>query len=404
MPSPLLCTLVFGILIKSTVLPASTLSAQTNPSEQVRAMVVYARTVNDHYPLPTQSQRRQLYERVSGLFATVSYNKHHLSFKETLDDDGYFISDHPRAYYNEKYDPKQHIRGFGMFNEEILYKVQARYGTEYFSDVGLIIILGPDGGRDWYVRGVNATGYGMLGVTFTVGNKVFGKRQGQGGYVVELGASLGTPDPEDDRLNSIEEVMWNIAHEYGHWLGLGHRNPETGIYSLMVKNLHTNDRMPEYGPAPLDIFHIMQLGWLDEDDPTRVKTITDTSRPTHVTLEHIRSPVGTILARIDITGSHEQYYVSYHRQDVNLFDGVYMGQGLLIWYKRGRRVELKSAGSIDRAGKNHLDEGNDLGGLATDFFNHIRPKFTSRNAEGMTITDIRELGEQITFKVLFRDN
>lgn len=385
----------------------------TEPPAQVRAMIVYARTVQTHPPLPPVAVRNDIYEHVSGLFATVSYGAHHLSFKETLNDGGYFVSEHPVHYYKENYNPTQHIHGFGMYNEEILYKVKAKYGIRYFSDVDLIIILGPDGGPDWYAHGVNATGYGMLGVTFEIGDKVFGKKQGQGGFTVEIGTDRGTATPRDDRLATVQELMWNMSHEYGHWLGLGHRPAHLGIYSLMVKNLYTNDRMPQYGPAPLDIFHIMQLGWLDESDPSRVQIISDTTT-TVVTLNHIRSRQGLVLARIDIPNSREQFYTTYHRRDVNLFDGVYMGQGVLIWHRRGHVIDLECAVASDSTNWDHLDAGRDRGGLATDFFDSGRAEFTPNTnpntdtgltkrdtptPTGISISDIQELGSQITFTV-----
>jgi len=408
----LLLTCFFGGI---PLFSADTVAKGTATPARVRAMIIYARSVNTHYPIPSSEVRNDIYEHVSGLFATISYDAHDLSFKETLNDGAYFVSEHSVQYYKENYDPTQHLHGFGMYNEEILYKVKAKYGSRYFHDVDLIIILGPDGGRNWYTRGVNATGYGMLGVTFKTGEKVFGKRQGEGGFTLEVGTGLGTPDSNDDRLSSIQELMWNISHEYGHWLGLGHRSPNLGIYSLMVKNLYTNERMPDYGPAPLDIFHIIQLGWLDENDPKRVKIISDTMT-TAVTLNHIRSRDGIVLARIDIPDSREKFYTTYHRQDVNLFDGVYMGQGLLIWHRRDNLIDLECAGASDSTNFDHLDAGTHRGGLPTDFFNRARPEFTPNTnpntdtgltkrdtptPTGISISDIQEQGGQIIFTVHF---
>lgn len=105
-------------------------------------MVIYACDVDDAYPFPTRALRKSIYKRVSGFYKTMSYGKHRISFKEATDDGGFFVSDHAAGYYKKNYDRQRHVRGFAMFNEEILEKVRARYGDKYFRDVDMIVVVG----------------------------------------------------------------------------------------------------------------------------------------------------------------------------------------------------------------------------------------------------------------------
>ncbi|MFQ5709044.1 MAG: hypothetical protein ACE5HO_16425, partial [bacterium] len=384
----------------------------------VKALVVYAQDSNDYYPVPSQAMRDSIYARLSRFYATMSYGAHRITFKECLNAGRYFVADYSVPYYKKHYNPKKHVRGFGMFNEEILHKVKAQKGEACFSDVDLIIMAGTDGGRDWYTKGYNATGFGMLGTEFSAAGKTFGRGQRQGGFTVEIGSDIGTPDSTDDRFLPLSEIYWNFSHEYGHWLGLGHHSCKLGIYSLMCKELRGNDRMPEFGPPPLDIFHIFQLGWLSESDSSRVRTIAARPGSLTVTLEQIRSPEGLVAARIDLPGRNEKLFVCYHRQSANTFDGVYPGEGLLIWSKNKWRIELEypqTPGQKGGAGTSHRDRSDRV---ATAFFRGDH-KFShafstppgSRGSLGkdkrplikqMTVDAIHEMEDRVTFRVFFR--
>ena len=411
--------LLISIIIQHLAIAFLTAAQENSPSSVVKALVVYAQDSNDHYPFPSKGIRDSIYTRLSGLYNTLSYGSYEILFKEATNNGSYFVSNHPASYYKEHYERKKHVCGFAMFNEEILNQVKAQKGDQYFSDVNMIIVAGTDGGRGWYTSGVNATGYGMLGINFSAGGKMFGMRQGQGGITVEIGSDIGTADPNDDRLSTLQEIYWNFAHEYGHWLKLGHRSCTLGIYSLMCKKLNSNSKMPDLGPQPLDIFHIMHLGWIDESDSSRVKIITREMGNSTLTLNQIRSPIGLVLARIDIPETSEKLFVSYHRQNSNTFDGVYMGEGLLIWHKRGSRIDLKCANASGPDAGDHLDEGKNLGGLATDFFNsnnifQFTPRLKHANSvlgvsndqrhppTTITIKNIQQNGGQVTFKVILR--
>ena len=147
-----------------------------------------------------------------------------------------------------------------------------------------------------------------------------------------------------------------------------------------------------------------------------MKIVSDTTGTTDVALKQIRSKTGPVLARVDIPDSREQFYLSYHRRDANLYDGVYMGEGLLIWHRRGNIIDLECAVALNRSGRDHLDEGVAPGGLPTDFFNANRSEFTptsvpnsdrgltrhdSRAKTGIAITDIHEHEDRMIFRVSF---
>lgn len=335
------------------------------PKAKTHALVIYSCDANDHYPFPSQALRDSLYSRVSGLYRTVSYGQHEIRFTEVTNDGGFFVSEHASGYYHKHYDRTRHLRGFGMFNEEILTAVKAKFGDGLFASADLLVVVGTDAGPDWYIPKANATGYGMLGVDFEAGGKLFGKRQRQGGLTIEIGSDIGTRDPADDRLMQESEIQWNLAHEYGHWLGLGHRSARRGIYSLMSPKLFTNDNFPASGPVPLDIFEIMRLGWLDATDSTRVVTLSLSDLPAKVTLTSIRSHVGPVLAKLE--SGKTTYYFTHHKRS-NRFDGAYAGEGLLVWQKRGRRTQLRRA-VAGSPGQDGPKPGVGRGGLETDFIN-----------------------------------
>lgn len=288
-------------------------------------------------------------------------------FSEATHGGGFFVSEHPSSYYKKNHDKAVHERGFAMFNAEILQMVKSEYGPDLFRDVDMIILFGTDAGRGWYVRNANATGYGMLGIDFEAGGNFFGRRQRQGGLTLEIGSDVGTADPDDDIAIRTEEIYWTLAHEYGHWLGLGHRGRNLGLYSLMVRQLHGNTRMPEFGPPPLDLFHIIQLGWLDATDASRVIAISMENSATLVELQQIRARSEPVVLQIDLAGARESLFITYHSREENPFDAVYAGEGLLVWHKRAGRIDLRCGLSEGKTGKDHLDEGVDLSGRPGDF-------------------------------------
>lgn len=408
---------LFLLLVLFFVYMPVALAKKAKPPSNVTVLFIYAQDANDHYPMPSDSLRHLFYQRFSDFYRTMSYGQHRITIKEVTHNGGFHRSEHTAAYYKKHYDRSRHVRGFGMFNEEILSLVLREHGESIFRGVDLIIVVGTDGGPDWYAPRVNATGFGMLGVDFRAGDKLFGRRQRQGGITVEIGSDIGTDDPGDDFLYSTQEILWTLAHEYGHWLGLGHRSKKLGGYALMGPKLFDNLRMPEYGPPPLDIFQIMQLGWLDETDTSRVVVVRKTVKSTKVFLQQIRSRTGKVLARVDIPGSRERFYLAYHRRDSNPYDGVYMGQGVLVWHVRGRVLDVECAVPSGRNGRDHLDDGIDLGGRATDFFcAQTQTQFTPltipgtgtglryqqrHHRSGVSITDITETGDGVRFKVQF---
>ncbi len=347
-----------------------------------------------------------MYARISGLYQTISYGQHKLTFREATDNGRFFISKHPSYYYRENYDPQKHVRGFGMFNEEILQQVRAKYGDEFFTGVDMIMIAGTDAGPGWYTPRANATGYGMLGVDFQAAGRRFGRGQGQGGITFEIGSDVGTRDPGDDLLLPLEMVHWTVAHEYGHWLGLGHRRPAWGIYSLMSDKLYTTEYMPEFGPAPLDLFQIMQLGWLQESDTTRVHTLKADSMSAEITLADIRSPGRTVVCKIDMGEMQSTIYICYHRRD-NAYDGVYRGEGLLLWRRVGRSISPMPATS-DAASTSSPQNG----GAETDFVTapqefkiralpgrrHQR-RSPVEHARRLQILDVRQRDDRIVFRI-----
>ncbi len=335
----------------------------------VSVLAVYACDSNDHYPFPSDSMRQSLYERLSGFYKIMSYGQHIIRVREAINDDGFFVSKHPASYYKKRYDKARHDHGFAMFNEEILEQVRRKFGNKVFAETDIIIMFGTDGGRDWYINRVNATGYGALGVTFGAAQKTFHRRPGSGGFTVELGSDYGTPEPEDDQFLSLQQIHWTLAHEYGHWLGLRHRPKRLGIYSLLTPELYGNARMPDYGPPPLDIFEIIKLGWLNENDGIRVKILNKPFAKRLVGLMEIRNTKGLVLLKIDMPGAKEKIYVSYHNQS-NLYDGVYPGRGLLIW-RKGRVPFLIRAGSTQSNKKSVKIARQDLTGKSTDFWGSV---------------------------------
>ena len=309
-------------------------------SDSLTVLVVYGCDANDHYPFPGKAWRDSLYLRVASFYKTMSYGQHRLRFKEAHNGEDYFRTSHTASYYKHKYDKRKYIGPFARFNEIVLNKALTAYGESYFSDVDLIFVAGSDGGPNWYIKGVNATGYGMLGCNFEAGEKVFKRGQGQGGLTFEIGSDLGTADAHDDRLISLADIHWTIAHEYGHAMKLMHQDKSFGLYSLMSRQRFPGENMPDFGPQPLDPFHIMQLGWLDNNDSSRVASLSKVDLPKEIKLYQFRRPEGRVTLRLDDMKRREQIYFTFHSTVNNIFDAVYPKSGLLIWQKRGLRVEL----------------------------------------------------------------
>jgi len=287
-----------------------------------------------------------MYARISGLYQTISYGQHKLTFREATDNGRFFVSKHPSYYYRENYDPKKHVRG-----------------------------------------------YGMLGVDFQAAGRRFGRGQRQGGITFEIGSDVGTRDTGDDLLLPLEMVHWTLAHEYGHWLGLGHRRPAWGIYSLMSDKLYTTEHIPEFGPAPLDIFQIMQLGWLKESDSTRVRVVQADSVSTEITLRDIRSPEGIVLCKIIAPDTRSSFYICYHRRH-NPYDKIYRGEGLLLWQKKGRTIAPMPA-SFNSAANHSPQEG----GSPTDFIT-TRHEFKIQSARGQRQQGLKQAGRNSRLQIL----
>lgn len=308
------------------------------PPDSVQALIIYACDADDNYDFPAKACRDSLYARMTDYFSKMSYGKHWVAFREAHSEEKYFRSQHKSSYYKKHYNRTRHERGFAYFNEEILSMVKARYGEDYFKNVDMIIIFGTDAGPNWYHPRFNATGFGMLGVDFKAGGKTFGRRQAQGGFTLELGSDHGTPDPHDDALYQVADVDFTLAHEYGHWLGLQHRPPKLGAYSLMTPARYP-DIAKGLGPQPLDPFNLIELGWLDDSDSSRVMVSDWPDLPLHVELSEIRSKVGKVLLHLQLAPSQRMaLYFSYHSKGDNAYDAVLPTGGLVVWEKRGSSV------------------------------------------------------------------
>lgn len=241
-------------------------------------------------------------------------------------------------------------------------------------------------------------------------DKVFDRNFG--GATVEIGSSA------IDSLYSKQTIHWTLAHELGHVLGLPHWGVKLGAYGLMTPLLFETKNMPGFGPVPLNLLSLLRLGWIDERDKTRVKMVTRAMKEVVVTLNQIRSRTGPIVAKIDLPEANEAFYLAYHRQTANRFDGAYAGEGLLIQHHHApNQMDIESTGTSGANGRDHLDDGVSRGGLEIDFF-RAGFEFTPRSnpssnywglsmrslmnkPSGVSVIDIREVGDQVSFRVVF---
>ncbi len=238
-----------------------------------------------------------------------------------------------------------------------------------------------DGGSDWYLAGGNYTGIGWLGVTYRTGNgKTFDRYAG--GITNEFAIGQNT-------------TKWVICHEYGHYIGLGHRGTNYGAYSLMYwEKLNEGDE----GAMPLSILEIAGLGWLDLNNSNRVQTVSSGAL-TNFSLKPIRSTSGKVAIKVNIS-SNQYFLINNHQQSTNPYDATYPASGVLIWHINGSSGDLECA--VPRSGENqdHLDlpksDPNYHGeGLAGDFWrpssqNTFAP-WTNPNTKSWTgnFTDIK---------------
>ncbi len=399
----------------------------------VKALVVYSQDADDDYPFPSDKLRERMYLRLSQYFDVMSYGKHELVFEEITDGGDYFKAQYTSDVYKSKFANEDFADGdfdgpYAIYNKEILEQVVQKQGEVVFENIDLLIMVATDGGPGWYVQSINGQGFARLGFEWRVADKQFTSEYG--GITLEIGSDFSS--------QLYDEVMlyWLFAHEYTHYLGYRrHRQKNLGIYSLMTTELWTNETMRGLacGPNPLDPFLLMRFGWLDRHDTTRVLPVRVNNGSVRITLNQIRSHTGPVLARIPLPGtenpalSHEgnveNFYVAFHRRDANPFDACYVASGLLVWHAVNESILDIEAGQSQSGKTNHdhLDEGEHLGGLPEDFYNsgnrlEFRPD-TNPNTNiwgiyhpelknhptGISITDIHEDGDQISFTVSFRE-
>ncbi len=397
----------------------------------VHALIVYAQDSDDDYPLPDKNSRIKLYERISEYFRVMSYRKHQLHFQEVLKEGDYFRTENAQGFYKDTFQRKSTEEicdgPFALFNKEILNKVKEEKGSELFDGIDLLIMVTTDGGPGWYMPSVNAQGYARLGFNFEVNERTFGAQYG--GITVEIGS-----DFLHDLYKEVE-LYWIFAHEYSHWLGFRrHRSDNTGVYSLMTKQLFASQNTVEngLGPNPLDPFLLRQFGWLDFEDSTRVKKLFPDEKEAVVRLNPIRSTEGLVLVQISLPGTtptgstaySECFYVAYHKKGLNQFDDIYAGEGLLIWHSvldNYFDVECRQ-GLSGQPNRDHFDVRENMSGLETDFFipqnddvftttsNPNTNIWGLANSEmanlptGISITALREVDGMMEFRVVFGDN
>ena len=373
-------------------------------------LIVWAKTIDDPSSFPT-SWADSIPTTLVGFYQVMSYGQHTITTKVATKNGGFFVSDagHTVDYYKGQYQPGQGYDGpYGIFVEEMLTMVENDYGANYFDDVDAIIMMITDGGIGWYYSSGNYTGVGVLGVNYTTANgKTFGYDDG-----VNLEFFGGEYD-----------TKWNVCHEYGHFIGLPDLAPNYGAYSLMqhFKVNETNE-----GAVPLGIKEIIDLGWLDINNPARVKIVNSN---TSVTLKPVRNNTGVVVAKINIPSTSQYFLVANHQRSTNVYDGTYPADGLLIWHISGSLVDIECAAALDPItngfNKDHLDLDGPPGtidpnyhgeGLATDFHNPTNKKqftpWTNPNTDrfgssvytGIAIDNITYDNSDIIFDVSFNFN
>jgi len=401
----------------------------SNGGEQTtNILVIYAQDARDTYPFPSFDLRERLFSRLRNYYATMSYGLHQIKVTELSDNGGYFRSKLTAKEYKRKYNDDNSASAdydgpFALFNHEILQEVVRLHGEDLFSEVNVILIFTTDGGSGWYLPQVNAMGFARLGFEFEAGGKSFPANYG--GISMEIGSSSGS------KLYLESTLYWLLAHEYAHWLGYRtHRPKKIGAYSLMTLTQTARLDYPgeRQGPSPLDPFLIMQFGWLDAENSDRVVNIALDNEPQQVTLNQIRSKTGIVLAEIPVPGTGvknsqriEHFYVAYHRKDANPFDDSYAASGLLIWHQSlTGQLDIECGETLpDDPTRDHLDIGQNLEGLPTDLFNSqsaigftpfsspnssiwgLHDPALSGKASGISITEIREFGDQIQFTISY---
>lgn len=327
---------------------------------QNTVLFVWAKTVDDPSTFPNWSNT--LPSTLTNFYQVMSYNQHTVTTKIATKNGGFFVPGpgHDVSYYKNLFlqSPQGYVGPFGIFVKEILAKVEAEYGAVYFNDVSVISMMITDGGTGWYFPNINATGVAYLGTTYTTGNgKTFNR-----GICSEF-------------AEGEKSAEWLVCHEYGHFIGLEDLPKSLGTYSLM-QNVKVND--PNEGVTPLSVKDVIDFGWLNESDPTRVKTVTANMS---VTLQQLRSPTGIVAAKVlpDPIFPEIHFLIANHQRSTNIYDGTYPADGLLMWHIEGLSyMDIECAIGTDPIAhgfnKDHLElpqsDPNYHGeGLASDFFN-----------------------------------
>lgn len=372
-------------------------------------LFVWAKTVDDNSAFPSWTNVTPAV--FADFYAVMSYNQHTITTRVATQNDGFFVSDfgHTVQYYKDQFQSGQGYLGpYGIFVEEILQKVEIEYGAAYFDDVDVIMMMITDGGFGWYSDdpNLNATGVGYLGVQYTTGN----------------GKTFGYFDGVNNEFSQGEKVTeFIVCHEYGHFLGLPDYGPNYGTYSLMQNN-KVNEA--NEGVTPLSVKDVMDLGWLDVNDGTRVQTVTANAS---VTLQPLRSSSGIVAAKLlpDANDPYSYFLVANHQRSTNPYDGTYPDDGLLVWQISGiSYTDIECGVGLDPItygfNKDHLDlydsdPANYHGeGLASDFFKPSSPnqftQWSNPNTDlpgssafptNLAVTNITSNGTIMTFDVVY---
>jgi hypothetical protein len=374
-------------------------SGDATTSENPTALVVWAKTFDDESPFPDWAP--ELARTLSDFYDVMSYGNYRITTRVLPAGNSFYRSapGHTIDFYKEEYKKniKAYVGPWGVFVEEILTTIETEQGSDYFDDVDVIIMMVTDGNKGWYLASGNYSGIAYLGVDYVTKNgKKFSRYSG--GITNEY--NLGRKSTE-----------WNICHEYGHRLGLRHRPSNYGTYALMYEVIGNELK-------PLCIQNIIDLGWLDPNDDTRVRTVS--TNQTDFRLPPVRRREGVVAAKvISPDGSH--FFINNHRKPDNPYDAAYPGEGMLIWHMNPPLADLECAVGLDTTtfGPNmdHLDlsypDKDYYGeGLATDFWNSkVKSGFTpwsnpnsdddEGNPTGVAITNIREENGEMLFDVRY---
>jgi len=374
-------------------------SANSPAEEHVTALVIWAKTFDDQTEIPEWAP--ELSSTFSDFYDVMSYGNHKITTRVLPADHGFYRSapGHTVDYYREAYkeNTRRYVGPWGVFVEEILTSVEREQGADYFDDVDVLIMMVTDGSTGWYLSSGNYSGIAYLGVDYVTANgKKFSRYSG--GITNEY--NLGRKSTE-----------WNICHEYGHHLGLRHRASNYGTYALMYEVIGNELK-------PMCIQNIVDLGWLDPEDTSRVRTIKRDEMDFR--LQPIRKREGSVAAKV-LSPDGSYFLINNHQRGDNPYDAAYEGGGLLIWHMTPPLADLECAAGLDTArfGKNmdHLDlsfpDRDYCGeGLATDFWNaELNSGFTpwsnpssddnSGNHTGVAITGIRAEEEEMIFNVRY---